>query len=501
MTFPCFSRRLVGLIQLTIGAAFLAFGPPSVAQDVPTPDMIPPAKATIQTPSWEFQFERGLPTKETVGLMYDALDFQRAVEGYIWATPMVHYDEWPRQMKAQLGLEYGDVAIWDQFCHPNTVGLTPNDTTIYAATHLDSAVGPIVIESPPGALGMIDDIWQRPICDVGPFGPDQGKGGKFLILPPGYEGDVPEDGYFVFTSPSRVFGYLVRGLIKDGDVKGAADNLRNMKIYPLSKKDNPPVTKIVSVSGKSLNLLPPTGFKYWERVAEIVNREPVHERDRLILGMLAPLGIEKGKPFAPDERQKEILTKAAAMGKVMCQTIGFAKRSGEYVPGSKWGFMITMNADQRAEHYDQIDERTDYTYQGIWVGEGMIKKLIGKGSQYIGAYSDADNEWFDGGKNYTLHVPANVPVEQFWSVTVYDSLTRSQIVSDTMKPSVGSHVEMDKNADGSVDIYFGPEAPKSKEKNWIQTNPGKAWFVFFRLYGPTEPFFDRSWVLPNVEKH
>jgi hypothetical protein len=159
-----------------------------------------------------------------------------------------------------------------------------------------------------------------------------------------------------------------------------------------------------------------------------------------------------------------------------------------------------MNADQRAKYYDQIDERTDYTYQGIWVGEGMIKKLIGKGSQYIGAYSDSDDEWFDGGKNYTLHVPADVPAKDFWSVTVYDSLTRSQIMNDGLKPSAGSHLQMDTNADGSVDIYFGPKAPDGKEKNWIQTIPGKSWFVFFRLYGPTEAFFDRKWLLPDVKK-
>ena len=161
---------------------------------------------------------------------------------------------------------------------------------------------------------------------------------------------------------------------------------------------------------------------------------------------------------------------------------------------------LLRKGDQRAEFFDQIDERADYTYQGIWVGEGMIKKLVGKGSQYIGAYSDADNDWFDGGKTYTLHVPANVPADNFWSVTVYDTETRSQIANDDLRPAVGSIWPMDINEDGSVDIYFGPEAPEGKEKNWIQTIPGKPWFVFFRLYGPTEAFFERDWVLPDVEK-
>ena len=217
--------------------------------------------------------------------------------------------------------------------------------------------------------------------------------------------------------------------------------------------------------------------------------------------MLAPLGIEEGKPFAPDARQKKILTEAARVGHAMNQPISFEKRMGKYVDGSKWGFMLTLSAaDQRAKFYDEIDERADYTFDGIWVAEGMMKPLVGKGSQYLATNSDADNEWFDGGKNYVLHVPANPPAKDFWSVTVYDTLTRSQIVTDAMKPSVGSHVEMDKNEDGSVDIYFGPEPPKGKEKNWIQTNPGKTWFVFFRLYGTTEAFFDRTWILPDVEK-
>lgn len=482
-------------------AMLLAMNDYLYGQDVPTPDTVAPATETVQTPVGPLTFEMGIPSKESVKKLYDALDFQRAVQAYLWATPAVHFDEWRHQMKEQMGLDYGDVAIWDNYCHPNTVGLTPNDTTIYAATHLDTSAGPIVIESPPGGLGMIDDIWERAITDVGPFGPDKGEGGKFLILPHDYDGEVPEEGYFVFRSPSRVFGYLVRGLVKNGDVKEAADNLRTMKIYPLAKKDNPPKMKIVSVSDKPLNLLPPNGFGYWERVAKIVNREPVNERDRLILGMLAPLGIQKGKPFEPDERQKKILTEAALVGHAMNQAISFDKRLGKYVDGSKWGFMLTLTgADQRAEFYDEIDERADYTYDGIWVAEGMMKPMIGKGSQYLTTNSDADNEWLDGGKNYTLHVPANPPANDFWSVTVYDALTRSQITNDKMQPSVGSHVPMDKNDDGTVDIFFGPKAPKGMERNWIQTIPGKTWFVFFRLYGPTEPFFEREWVLPNVEK-
>ncbi len=457
---------------------------------------------TSKTRIGELSFQNGIPSKESMTKLYDEMDFQRAVQAYIWATPAVHFNEWAFQMKRQLDLGYGDVAIWDNFCDPQTIGLTPNDTTIYATTHIDTGVGPVVIESPPGALGMIDDIWERPIADIGPFGPDKGKGGKFLILPPDYQGEVPKEGYFVVRSTSRVFGFLLRGLVQEGKVKEAADNLRGIHIYPWSQRANPPKTKIVSVSGVPLNLLAPVGFEYWERVAEIVNREPVDERDRLILAGLRFIGIEKGKPFNPDARQKALLTEAAVVGHAMNQTISFGSRlpASEYLKGSRWGKLMALNPDQRTPNYDQIDERAHYTYQGIWYAAGMILEMEGKGSQYLGETQDKDGNWLVGDHAYTLHIPVNVPAKDFWSVTVYDSLTRSMVVTDTLKPSVGSNLPLEVNPDGSVDLYFGPTAPVGKEKNWVKTSPGKAWFALFRAYGPLKPFFDRSWVLPDIEK-
>lgn len=460
------------------------------------------AQETVQTRIGDLRFQDGIPSNESMTKLYDEMDFQRATQAYIWATPAVYFNEWAVQMKRQLGVGYGDIAIWDNYCDPRTIGLTPNDTTIYASTHLDTEVGPIVIESPPGALGMIDDIWQRPIADVGPFGPDKGKGGKFLVLPPDYKGEVPTEGYFVVRSTSRVFGYLVRGLVKEGNIKAAVDNLHGIHIYPWSERANPPKTKFVSVSGVPLNLLAPTGFEYWERVADIVNREPVDERDRFILAQLRMLGIEKGKPFNPDPRQKALLTDAAIVGHAMNQAISFKTRlpAQEYVKGSKWELVLALNADQRAPNYEQIDERAAYTYEAIWVAEGMIKPLVGAGSQYLGGYQDRDGNWLVGDNAYTLHVPPQVPAKDFWSVTVYDSLTRSQIATDTLKPSVGSNRPLRVNPDGSVDLYFGPSAPTGKEQNWVKTIPGKTWFMYFRAYGPLKPFFDRSWVLPDVEK-
>ena len=459
------------------------------------------AQDTVQTRIGELKMEHGIPSKESMTKLYDEMDFQRACQAYIWATPAVYLYEWALQMKRQLGVGYGDVAIWDNYCDPRTIGLTPNDTTIYASTHLDTEVGPVVIESPPGALGMIDDIWQRPIADVGPFGPDKGKGGKFLILPPDYKGEVPAEGYFVLRSTSRVFGYLVRGLVQAGNVKAAVDNLHGIQIYPWSQRANPPKTKFVSVSGVPVNLLAPVGFEYWERVAEIVNREPVDERDRFILAQLRFLGIEKGKPFNPDARQKALLTQAAVVGHAMNQSISFGSRlpGSEYLKGSKWEILFSLNPDQRTANYDQIDERANYTYQGIWVANGMVLQMEGNGSQYLGTGQDKAGNWLVGDHVYTQHIPANVPAKDFWSVTVYDSLTRSMIVTDTLKPSVGSNLPLLVNADGSVDLYFSPSAPAGKEKNWVKTSPGKTWFALFRAYGPLKPFFDRSWVLPDIE--
>jgi hypothetical protein len=222
----------------------------------------------------------------------------------------------------------------------------------------------------------------------------------------------------------------------------------------------------------------------------------------MILGMLKPLGIEKGKPFEPDARQKQILTEAAQVGELMARTIGFEKRfKGVTVwPGKKWEISLFLKeTNQEAPHYTEIDERASWFYEAVGVSVGMMGRTVGFGQVYLESSKDSDGHWLDGSKTYTLHVPPDAPVAQFWSFTVYDNETRC-FVDTGVQPDRSSRDKIVKNDDGSVDLYFGPQAPVGKpESNWIQTLPDKGWFTYFRLYGPTQPYFDRSWVLPDIK--
>jgi hypothetical protein len=455
----------------------------------------------VDTKIGKIELENGYPTSESVAKLYDELDFQRAVQAYIWAIPIVALDSLRIANKRDWGVDYNGVGIVDQFTSPAVLALTGNSTTIYALSCVDlERDGPVVIDSPPGAYGVVDDYWQRPVTEVGAFGPDKGKGGKFLLVPPGYKGDLPKD-YFVAQSLTNRVVYLARGFVKDGDVKSAVNTLARISIYPLCEAGNPPKTHIFMAGNKGMDSIAPRGFAYWQRLAEIINHEPVEERDRFFHAMMKPLGVEKGRPFNPDARQKKILTDAAEVGFLMAQTISMAPRfdNASSYPDTHWEWVITLNPNQETEYYSQLDERTDYTFEAITMAEGMVKALVGAGSQYMSAAKDSTGAWLDGGKAYKLHVPANVPVKEFWSVTVYDNMTRSMIQTDTNKAAVSSYDKLKTNPDGSIDLYFGPQAPHGDETNWVKTTPGKGWFTYFRWYSPTQAFFDKSWTLPDIE--
>jgi hypothetical protein len=274
-----------------------------------------------------------------------------------------------------------------------------------------------------------------------------------------------------------------------------------IRLYPYSQADHPPATPHLRPGGRKWSGTQPRGLAYWQSVSRFINEEPPHERDRMILGMLQPLGIEKGKPFAPDARQQQILIEAAQVGEVMARTIGYEKRfKGVTVwPGKKWEISLFLKeTNQEAPHYTEIDERASWFYEAVGVSTGMMGRTVGFGQVYLESSKDTDGHWLDGSKTYTLHVPPDAPVAQFWSFTVYDNETRC-FVDTGVQPDRSSRDNIVKNADGSVDLSFGPKPPAGKpEANWIQTLPGKGWFTYFRLYGPTQPYFDRTWVLPDI---
>ncbi len=445
-------------------------------------------------------FKNDYPTNETAARLYDAIDFQRACQAYVWAMPLVALHELYIGNKRDRGADYNDVVVVSDYATPATLALTANNSTLYSAFFINLSQGPVVVESPPGVYGMMDDAWQRPVSEIGPLGPDKGKGGKFLLLPPGYTGKYPA-GYFPVSSTTNSVVYIGRAFVRNGDKATAVNTLKETKVYLLSQADNPPATRYID-GAKPVNSIAPRGFEYWQRLAEIINDEPVQERDRFFMAMLKPLGIEKGKPFNPDERQKKILTQAAEFGFRMAQTFSTQPRFDSVTAynGTHWEWVITLNPDQETPYYSQLDERTDFSFEAITVGKAMILKIPNAGSQYLSASKDKDGDWLAGAKNYVLHIPAKPPVKEFWSIIVYDNGTRSMLDNGARYAISSDQPTYDTNNDGSVDIYFGPSVPAGKEKNWIKTIPGKGWFPYFRAYSPTQAFFDKSWKLGDIEK-
>jgi hypothetical protein len=454
----------------------------------------------VQTRIGKLSFEGGYPSLETVDKLYDEMDFQRAVQAYLWAIPLVGFAQWQDQHEKVFGAKDGDVVYYVSF--RDKLGLlTSNATTPYILGFVDlSRTGPIVIDIPAGqTAGMILDFWQRPVADLGLTGPDKGAGGKYLVLGPGQSVDGSE-GYIVVESPMNNIFHGIRFLVTDPD---EAKKLREgYQIYPHSKRKAPPHTRIVTPDGKAWQGWHPSGPDYWRLVAKIVNGEPVHERDRMMVAMLKPLGIEKGKPFQPNRRQKKILEEAAVVGEAMAKSLSYAKRQKEALmyPGSQWKNAVLLKADQETDNYTALDERTAWFYEAVTLSAGMTTKTPGQGQIYLGVQKDRDGKWLQGGNTYTLHIPPNPPVKQFWAMTLYDTETRCFIDNKHEIAGLDSRMDLARNDDGSVDLYFGPTPPKGKEKNWIPTVPGRGWFAYFRLYAPTEPYFDRTWQLPNIEK-
>jgi hypothetical protein len=232
-----------------------------------------------------------------------------------------------------------------------------------------------------------------------------------------------------------------------------------------------------------------------------LNREVVAERDRFFMALLRRLGIEKGKPFNPTPRQRKLLEEAAFVGEAMAKANDLAKRSTDpYWKGANWKIALGLNPSQREENYEQLDERTEWFYEAVTTSAGMVTTTPGLGSIYLASYADKDGDWLEGGKSYKLHVPANPPAEQFWSIAVYSWDTRTLIDNEQKRAGQSSRQGLIKNKDGSVDLYYGPTAPKGKEKNWVQTIPGQGWWVYLRFYAPTKAYFDKSWSIGDFKK-
>lgn len=449
----------------------------------------------------KLEFDGGYPTQKTMDHLLEQMDLMRATQAYMWGLPAAGVIEWLNAQRDIFKVPDGQLVSYITQKQKQGI-LTPNYTTPYIATLADlSKTGPLVLTLPKGLMaGMVMDVNQRVIEDLGVVGPDKGEGGKYLILPPGYEKVAPE-GYFVVPMKTNIVFFGVRLLGKD---KAEAVKTLVPQISTATYKDGKlgESWPVVPASEKPWSQTPREGMDYWKSINQLVQSEVVEDRDRFMLEHLRFLGIEKGKPFAPNAEQKAILEKAAVLGQAMAKANNYAKRfEPPFWKGTHWKHALTVSTNQSTDKWDQFDERASWFYEAFSVSKAMLTQTPGVGQRYIVTYQDKDGNWLTGENTYKLHVPANVPAKQFWSSTVYDEKERQMIVNDEKSPDIAAGKQgLQVNADGSVDIYYGPKPVKGHEQNWVQTNPGEGWFTYFRFYAPTEAFFDKSWTLGDIEK-
>jgi hypothetical protein len=466
----------------------------AIARELTMPDR-------VETPLGTLRFTDGFPDQATVQKVYDNLDFQRGVQAFLTAMPAASLSAMREGLRS-IGVNNTSVALFETLLDSKSLFLTPNTESVYLAGWIDLKDGPVVVETPPNVLGLVDDFWFHYVTDMGNAGPDKGKGGKFVFLPPGYTGEEP-DGCFVSRSATYGNWLLVRGFLVNGDPKPAVEAFKQrFRIYPLAQSADPPKTTFINASGVAFNTIHAMDFTFYQEVNQVVQEESNAAMDPETLGLLAAIGIEKGKRFAPDTRMKRILTDAAAVASATARTLLYRSREKAILlrPGSTW---MSPAPTHTFEHdgIRLLDARSSFFFYATGITPAMMMKMVGVGSQYATAFTDSKGRPLDGSKQYHMHLPPDIPSKDFWSLVLYDNQTRSQLQTDERFPSISSqHPDVITNEDGSVDVYFGPTAPEGKESNWVQTWPGKGWNVILRLYGPLQAWFDRTWVPGGIEE-
>jgi len=503
--------------------------------------------ATISTPPsvdtriGTLEFNDGAPSRDTAAAVYDNLDFTYAFRAFTDTFKGVSIRAVREGFEAA-GIKDNEVLVFSELMDSESLFLTANADTIYYISVVDLSNGPMVIETPPEALGTFDDMWFRWVIDFGRSGPDRGEGGKYLLVGPGYDGYLPEDGFYVAHSETSRVVLLGRSFLTNDDpaptVKVIKDNL---KIYPyapggvgmsiarfleggveLGRTAEPKTPVFHEGTGLAMNTVPPNDYGYYEMLDRLVQSEPASVIDPELMGPIAAIGIKKGKDFAPDDRMKGILEDAIKVANATGRTLGFSPRDPDWFwyEGSQWwnplfqgGYKFETPLPEITREgakpfpptgYKQNDARTSFFYVATGITPAMAMRLTGVGSQYLLTGKDAGGDFFDGNKTYKVTLPKGIPAEAFWSFTLYDNQTRSMLKTPQKYPRAGSQSYPSPAAeaaeDGSTTVWFAPEQPEGvARENWIQTDPEKGWFTILRLYSPMPAFFDKSWQPSEIE--
>ena len=426
----------------------------------------------------------------------------RAIDAAVWAMPLMSYKGF-RDALIDAGVKANDIGYYSKVQDWRLQMATPNNTTPYILTHWNVKDGPIVVEIPPatkdvGIFGTLMDAWQRPIDDVGGAGRDKGTGAKYLLVPEGYNGPLLP-GAMVYRQRTHNGFAILRPIMADSSPENlakAADYVKKIKIYPLGQK---PQTKYIDLYGKTLEMIPVLDQNIYSEIHEFIEEEPVEAYNFAMMGLLSNIGIRKGEPFEPSAEQKAAYAKAAPEAlEYMIEEYHRVLNSPHY-KGKKWASLMPPGAVETDFSYEYASYFDYHARGALYYAVITSVKNYGAATFYLDLAETPDGEWLDGGNNYKMVVPADVPVRDFWAITAYDLETASYI-REVDKGSIDSNMKnLVKNDDGSVDIYFGPKAPKGKEDNWLPTDPKRRFFLLFRAYGPEPGIFDDSFELNDIE--
>jgi hypothetical protein len=528
---------VVAFAMLVLPRMVVAQASTGIPPAITTPDRV---ESRIRT----LEFKDGAPTVETAEKVRDTLDFTRALN--VFNNSFRGASAYAIGQGFQsIGAEDNTVIIFSELMDAKSLFLTANADTVYYMAVVNLTKGPMVVEQPPMGLGTINDMWFSWIIDIGFPGPDRGEGGKYLLVPPGYDGPLPDGGFFVAHAKTKRVLYAARSFLANNDPKPAVENTKkHLKIYPYTPggvgtsiaralegtvrlAKNPPIpeTKFIEGSGKSFNTIPPSDYTFFEMINANVQQEPATSYDVELAGQLAGIGIVHGKPFKPDARMKKILTDAAAVGNAAGRMLNWryavAHPDWSYYPNSMWGNMLWeggANFETPPPEFTKegmfkpfpptgartLDSRIAFYYAYTLDSPGMIMRIPEVGSQYLMGFLDSNGNPYDGGKTYKVTLPKGIPARAFWSFTLYDNQSRSMLDTPQRYPRAGSQSypspAAEASPDGSTTIYFGPTQPPGVPRgNWIQTVPGKGWFTLLRLYSPLEPFFTKEWRPSEIE--